>query len=783
METKEIIRENNQYKGFAYKKENSKSTAVYGASTENILAELNAYNVVNTDQDQFRTCNIGKLNTETNKYEDYHKYDVATGKDISPVYLQIPYLEKDEFQKVVADLKAAGARFNPNKREWYITSDQAENLQKYQDICDQFSGKKDEKSMQISVPDEDRVPFRIEEIDLQYAIKLDNQQTVVLSDHDLRMLQVKPDALHDFFGRMNEKVLEQLQQLSNNPEQVAAESEYTISVSKDAADNSCTVWFNDGREQLDLQGDTYGVHFPTMGQAEAAEFVAEYLRRQEYPELNMQAEFSAGDRIDCYVPLRLQDNDAIRADQALYVENIRHIVGTVQTVRPVVQADGVVTGEYEYTVLDDDRNTRIIHSDEIYAPDQVRVLLRAAADELTGVQFDLLADKRLSAAQMEEIRFGFKDRLKVEQVALYANPEMTPAEMDLCRIALTNGLNYSEISSLLKETKELSWTDSRNRLNEVIKENRQRTLEKPDREEKKEEPAASKEVLDRTETADIHEKAKAASESQEGADIMQQFVAFMGQQNMRESAENFMAVFQSVIDMQVQMELMKQELNHTREEYGKLLNNGKRFENQYKGLMGFTEDMREGMRGISESLTESKNQLLQTAKQSVQAFKEKGRQGVERVLQKGIIAVKKKLVSCKERMMSTYKAYENVADRIDRTGNELKQIGNDFVNVGRALSGKQKKEVEAPDQGVALTRVINAPVKKHMESLKKHMSKIDQIFERLDRVSESLSKNNREATNEKQSVVGKLSHMKEKAEEQHNEQPKLQKEKTQETCL
>ena len=274
-----------------------------------------------------------------------------------------------------------------------------------------------------------------------------------------------------------------------------------------------------------------------------------------------------------------------------------------------------------------------------------------------------------------------------------------------------------------------------------------------------------------------------AKESQGDADIMQQFMAFMGQQNMREQAENFMALFRSVVDMQVQMELMKRELNHTREEYGELLNKDKQFENQYKGLLGITEDMSERMRGISESLTESKNQLLQTAKQSMQAFKEKGRQGVERVLQKGIIAVKKKLVSCKARMMSTYKAYENVADRIDRTGNELKQIGNDVVNVGRALSGKQKKEVEAPDQGVALMRVLNAPVKKHMESLKKHISKIDQIFERIDRVSESLSKNNRETANEKQSVVSKLSQMKEKAEEQHNEQPKLQKEKTQEACL
>ncbi|MDE5818316.1 MAG: pentapeptide repeat-containing protein [Lachnospiraceae bacterium] len=477
---------NNQYKGFAYTKGSDKPTVVYGTSPEDILAKLKSYNIARMEQDKFMKCNIGSLNVETSKYGDYHRYEVATGKDISPIYLQIPPLGENEFRKVVADLDAADAKFNSHKKRWYITPDQ--DLQKFQAICNQFSNenikdttqqtpKKEfsdflaEIEFEMSLP---KVPFQIEGLEIQYAVKMENQQTVIIPESAINMWKVN-GSMNEFLDRLNEKAVEQLQQISSDleqidPEQIVDESEYSISTSKDSADNRCTIWFNDGREPINFHGDEYGLHFPTMEADAVAEFVAEYFRQQDHPELSMQMEYSKGDWIDCYVPLRLQDSSP---NQPIYVENVRHIVGRVQNVQSIQAQEGVpgagIDGK-SYEIWHGDGSTETIRSDEIYASDQARVLLRAAADELTGVQFDLLADRRLSAAQMEEIRFGFKDGLSVEQVALYANPNMTPAEMDLCRIGLTNGLEYAELSRLLKETKELSWTDSRNRLNEVIKE-------------------------------------------------------------------------------------------------------------------------------------------------------------------------------------------------------------------------------------------------------------------------------------------------------------------------
>lgn len=52
------------------------------------------------------------------------KYDIASGKDITPIYLKLPFAEKEEFKKITTYLKANGAVFNPHKKAWYVTKEQ-----------------------------------------------------------------------------------------------------------------------------------------------------------------------------------------------------------------------------------------------------------------------------------------------------------------------------------------------------------------------------------------------------------------------------------------------------------------------------------------------------------------------------------------------------------------------------------------------------------------------------------------------------------------------------------
>lgn len=52
------------------------------------------------------------------------KYDIASGKDITPIYLKLPFAGREEFKKLTIYLKENGAVFNPHKKEWYVTKEQ-----------------------------------------------------------------------------------------------------------------------------------------------------------------------------------------------------------------------------------------------------------------------------------------------------------------------------------------------------------------------------------------------------------------------------------------------------------------------------------------------------------------------------------------------------------------------------------------------------------------------------------------------------------------------------------
>ena len=76
------------------------------------------------------------------KYENYQKFDVHTGQNISHIYLQIPNgLSKEEFQDTLKYFRENGAKFNSYKKAWYIEPGKEENFKDYLPQEQELEGK------------------------------------------------------------------------------------------------------------------------------------------------------------------------------------------------------------------------------------------------------------------------------------------------------------------------------------------------------------------------------------------------------------------------------------------------------------------------------------------------------------------------------------------------------------------------------------------------------------------------------------------------------------------
>lgn len=266
----------------------------------------------------------------------------------------------------------------------------------------------------------------------------------------------------------------------------------------------------------------------------------------------------------------------------------------------------------------------------------------------------------------------------------------------------------------------------------------------------------------------------------EESDVIKQFMELLSQQNMGEQSQGFMEMFRYVAGMQLQLSVVADELQGMREQLAKLQ------ESQPKAvterLMDKVAQLQEKAASLSERLSEVKDSLMQIAAQAVCAFKEKGKEAMCMAVQKGLSGIKSLLAGYQERLQEVKTDYEKTANQIDSIGDELKQIGNSVSNVGRLIAGKGTKEVSDEKPGVALTRIINKPIKDVAARLQKSIDTLDRALEKLDKLSARFNVEKEAEKGGRSSVKDKLSQMKAKVEQQ-SKAPNKEAAKSKAECL
>lgn len=67
---------------------------------------------------------VREKNAATGRLGEASRHETTTGRDVTPVYLNLPPMSKSCFAKTTLYLKENGAKFNAAKKAWYVTRDQ-----------------------------------------------------------------------------------------------------------------------------------------------------------------------------------------------------------------------------------------------------------------------------------------------------------------------------------------------------------------------------------------------------------------------------------------------------------------------------------------------------------------------------------------------------------------------------------------------------------------------------------------------------------------------------------
>lgn len=454
------------YKGFAYIKGNDKPYVLYGNSQAEIITRLQGYNRARSPELVYRNVNIGILDPNQEKYTNYHKFEVATGKDITSVYLHLPAMEREDFRLLTAQLKEEGAKYNAVKKSWYITQEQADNPvfakylqpdQKPAEVQQYVSKIIEEVETPLAdqalawKPKHEMVGFSDRH---EITVTLQDQSTVTLDatkfpeeywqSNALEKLQYLDNVLDDYMN--------QQEHTSEKPLQTETEQKsYVLDISKDMEKNECTIYFHDGRDPIHLYGDQLGISFPQLAKEEAEDVVNGYLENQSDYQVNDMLDYAIGHDFKGY--MLTEDAGALEEIHGTVIDaNDKQVM--------IKLSDPPEDQAYQFY----DKNMLLTESQK----NAVQNIFKIARSE---AEIRRICDPAYTSAQQEQMISGIKDRLTEEAVKVYTDPKLKAWQMDLYRIGLQHGVSADEIRNITQNGSD--WITARRQMTDAINIHRQ----------------------------------------------------------------------------------------------------------------------------------------------------------------------------------------------------------------------------------------------------------------------------------------------------------------------
>lgn len=212
---------------------------------------------------------------------------------------------------------------------------------------------------------------------------------------------------------------------------------------------------------------------------------------------------------------------------------------------------------------------------------------------------------------------------------------------------------------------------------------------------------------------------------------LKEFFKLLNENGQRQEAAEFSALVNQLSNMEQQYSAVLSELQAVRGQLDRIQDKGIK-----SALLKGISAVQEKVTRAKEQLTHIKADFSQSVKKALSNVKQQGISALHKAVD--FMGIKTALADMRENLQSSISQTQKSIDRINAIGSELHALNEHSRNLGRALTGRETKELTARNEDKGVLAAVAKPLKKSksmLESMEKGVTRAIQSVDRLEQAA------------------------------------------------
>ena len=216
-------------------------------------------------------------------------------------------------------------------------------------------------------------------------------------------------------------------------------------------------------------------------------------------------------------------------------------------------------------------------------------------------------------------------------------------------------------------------------------------------------------------------------------EALTELLDLLTQNGKKQEAAELSALFAQFSAMETQYDKVLSELAAVREQLATLHDGGNR-----AAAMQETKQTQAHITQAKETLSTLKGNMTDKIRKTLAAVKQHGISALNKAAD--FLGVKKALAEMKGNVQDAIASTQSSIDRINAVGSELHALNEHAKNLGRALTGKERKELTQRNEDKGVLAAVAKPLKRHKATLEGMEKNIDRAMARVERLEQAAAK-------------------------------------------